>query len=271
MGLDKPTIGIIGGRGKMGAWFATFFKRQGLEVICIGSRGTLSPEKMVPRCDVVVVSVPMEMTPQVIRRIGPLVSEEALLMDLTSLKQKPMESMLRYSLAEVVGTHPLFGPEARIRDGLTIAICPGRGKKGLQWLFRIFARSRIKPVIIDPEEHDRKMGIVQGVNHFMTLALARCISRSGWGLEELKGAATQSFGQSLARTQSLFDQSPDLFRGLLMENPESAEAIRSYLDACEEILAIIKRRDGEKFKTLFESLGAFANGRGPVMKEEASG
>ena len=37
----------------------------------------------------------------------------ALIMDLTSLKKEPVEAMLKYSEAEVIGIHPLFGPRER--------------------------------------------------------------------------------------------------------------------------------------------------------------
>ena len=107
MGLDFSRIGIIGGNGKTGSWLARMLENRGIEVL-IASRSTpLQPVDMARECKVVVISVPIVNTVQVIKEIGPQVPREGLLMDLTSVKKGPIEAMMKYSEAQVVGIHPL--------------------------------------------------------------------------------------------------------------------------------------------------------------------
>ena len=106
-------VGIIGGTGGMGRWFADLLKKEGLTVHVSGRKTTLSSDELAKICNVVVVSVPISTTAEMIKSVGPLVPEGSLLMDLTSLKKEPVELMLANSRADIIGCHPLLGPVLR--------------------------------------------------------------------------------------------------------------------------------------------------------------
>jgi prephenate dehydrogenase len=267
MGLTHPTVGIVGGTGRMGSWFANLFAKQGLRVLCAGRKTRLTPSAMVRKSDVVVISVPIAHTIGVIRELSPLVRENGLLMDLTSIKKEPLEAMLQYSRAEVVGAHPLFGPEEEHTAGQKVAICPGRGERGLKWLTGILEKTGIRVVVMDPEEHDRIMGLTQGLSHFSTLALALCISRSGFSLDDVLRCATQNFKRRLDRIGAMAEQPSELYESLLMANPASGEFIEQYEYAVEKMMGIIRKGDRRTFRGLFHSLKDFfkANQKGEVI------
>jgi prephenate dehydrogenase len=212
---------------------------------------------MAGQCDVVVISVPIPETLNVIKEVGAVVPAEGLLMDLTSVKRGPVEAMLNYSRAQVVGVHPLFGPDIWPDSGLRVALCPGRGERGLRWIKDIFLGEGIKVTILEPEEHDRMMGLIQGVNHFSTLALARCISRSGFEFEDLKSCSTQTFEQRIDRIRSMMEQSPELFGSLLMDNPWAENLIEQYLESVEYLIGITRKGDRAALDELFESMRSF--------------
>lgn len=259
MGLDFSRVGIIGGHGKTGTWLARILKSRGNEVL-IASRSTpLKPVDMARECKVVVISVPIVDTIKVIKEIGPLVPREGMIMDLTSVKKGPVEAMLKYTEAQVVGVHPLFGPNVISPEGLRIAICPGRGEEGLNWINKTFQEEGYLTSIIEPEEHDRLMGIVQGVNHLSTLALALCISCSGFHPERLKEISTLTFNDRFERIRALLDQPAELFGSLLMDNPLSNEFIEHYLSAVEQFIRIANRSDREEFEQVYLSLQQYFN------------
>jgi len=254
MGLTPPVVGIVGGTGKMGAWLARLLEKRGLSVLCTSRRTELTPAKMAQKSDVVVVSVPIADTVRVIREIGPLVPEEGLLMDLASLKVRPMEAMLEYSRAQVVGLHPLFGPEVTSDRDLRVAVCPGRGKSGQKWITEILQDEGMKIAVLDPQKHDRLMGLIQGVNHLSTLALADCISRSGFGRKELVSVSTQTFEQRLDRIASMLRQSATLFGSLLMNNPAAKGSLDDYLQSVKRLMRMIQNGDQQAFEDLYDEL-----------------
>ena len=79
--------GIIGGTGRMGRLFVPVFERAGYDVLVSGrSTDTLGPRTLQSSCDLVIVSVPIRDTVQVIGEIAPVMSKDQLLCDFTSLK-----------------------------------------------------------------------------------------------------------------------------------------------------------------------------------------
>ncbi|MHC4129805.1 MAG: prephenate dehydrogenase/arogenate dehydrogenase family protein [Planctomycetota bacterium] len=120
--VEPRTVAVIGGHGAMGKCMAKLFADLGHAVM-------LSPEEAASVADVVLISVPIDVTVDVIRRLGPRVRNDALLMDVTSIKTGPVEAMLAACQAEVVGTHPLFGPSVHSLQGQRIVVTPARGAR----------------------------------------------------------------------------------------------------------------------------------------------
>lgn len=261
MGLNvessRPKIGIIGGTGGMGAWFAGLVEAFASEVFCVGRKTDLTPSEVASQCDVVVISVPVSVTVRVIQEIGDLVSENGLLMDLTSIKAAPMDAMLRFSKAEVIGVHPLFGPDSSRDSEKRVVICPGRGTRWIGWLHKVFNDTGLKIIDVSPEEHDHMMGLVQGVNHFSTLALALCISRSGFSIEDIGNSSTQTFEDRINRIEAMFRQSPGLFRSLIMDNPSAGEFIKQYVDAAHELAGIAEAQDEAGFGEVIKKIEVY--------------
>jgi prephenate dehydrogenase len=250
----RPTVGVVGGAGRMGSWFAGLMERQGFTVLRSDLGTELTPQAMTVRCEVVVVSVPISETLKVIREIGPLLPENGLLMDLTSVKKAPLEAMLEHSGAQVVGLHPLLGPEAGFNSGGRVVVCPGRGETGLSWITQVLRESGLTPVYLDAEEHDRMMGLIQGANHFSTLALALTVGRSGFEVSNLSRCATETFRERLERIRFMMEQPVELFGSLLMDNPAAAECSKQYLEGARGLLEIIMTKDTQAFGDVFASL-----------------
>ena len=81
--MNDFAIGIIGGTGGIGKWFADFFNGEGHRVLVSGRTKGPSISEITTSCRVVIVAVPIAATLDVIRKTGPLLPEDALLMDLT--------------------------------------------------------------------------------------------------------------------------------------------------------------------------------------------
>ena len=117
--------GIIGGTGKMGRLFGPVFERAGYEVLVSGRSTPLTNSRLAEQCDLVIVSVPIRDTVRVIEEIAPVLTQNQILCDLTSLKVAPVAAMMK-SEAQVIGLHPLFGPTVPSLLHQTIVVCPAR-------------------------------------------------------------------------------------------------------------------------------------------------
>ncbi len=260
MGIGQPKAGIIGGTGRMGSWIGDLLEGLGIEVIKCGRSTPLRPEEVARICDIVVISVPIKEVVNVIRQVGPLVRNDAILTDLTSMKAEPIEAMLTFSRAQVVGLHPLFGPNAP-KEGadLKVAVCPGRGKKALDWAIETLEAAGLKSLQVSPQVHDQLMSIIQGAQHFAMIAFAMTIMGSGYALKDLAAFATPSFVQTAERIRGILGQPSELFGALMMDNPSSVHSIHSHTQCVEELEAIVQKRDMNSFGELFLSLKQYFN------------
>ncbi|HII76833.1 MAG TPA: prephenate dehydrogenase/arogenate dehydrogenase family protein [Methanolinea sp.] len=230
-------IGIIGGTGKMGAFFREVFENAGWVVHVSGRSTGLRAADIARVCDVVMVSVPIRETVGMIRSIAPLLSEEQVFCDLTSLKSEPVEAMLA-SRARVVGLHPMFGPSAGGLSGQTIIATPARCDPAtLESLLSVFRSQGARVTLATPVEHDRIMAVVQGLTHFVTLGVAETMRRVGMSPADTLAFMSPVYQMEMGLVGRLLSQDPQLYADILELNPH----VPPVLEACEEALSLLRR------------------------------
>lgn len=234
----------------MGRWFAGLLQREGHKVHAWGRGSAAEVKARVPSCQVVVVSVPLGVTGEVIRWVGPLVKKEGLLMDLSSLKTEPMAEMLGSSSSEVLGLHPLFGPKVRSLKGKGIALCRGRGEAWLGWLKSFLKGKGAEVVELDPGEHDRAMAVVQALTHLNTMSMGLVMRSWGMGHHEISRLATPIFRKKMLMVRKVFHENPELYCSIAALNPHSGEILERYSRAVGCLCQPVQARDPEGLRQL---------------------
>ena len=258
---EKFPVGIIGGTGGMGRWFAGFFTQEGHPVLVSGRSRGPSLSEMADTCPVVIVSVPIGVTCQVIREVGPFMKQESLFMDLTSLKTEPVRAMLESSPSEVIGLHPLFGPAEPSLAGKNVAICPARGKKWLSWLWGLLEKSGARLVETTPERHDEIMALVQGINHLDTLVMGMVLMESGLDREVLERFSTPILQSKLGIIQKVFSH-PDLYAQIIALNPHLRQVMELFERKFSELKSIVEKGGVEELRKRIQqgASGAWTGG-----------
>ena len=118
-------VGIIGGTGQMGTFFARVFTAAGHEVRVSGRRTELTNRNLAEQSDLVIISVPIHSTVPVIKEITPFLKKGQIVSDLTSIKSGPVAAMME-SAADVIGMHPMFGANCRIAQRSDCRDYPGK-------------------------------------------------------------------------------------------------------------------------------------------------
>jgi prephenate dehydrogenase len=256
-------LGIIGGTGKMGRLFVPVFKRAGYDVVVAGRKTELSSADLAKTCDTVIVSVPIRDTVRVIGEIAPLMTEDQLLCDFTSLKVRPVEAMLA-SRAEVIGLHPMFGPTVGSLRGQTIIACPARaGTKRTGSLLGIFRNEGATCTVTTPEEHDRMVAVVQGLTHFVTLCMADTVRSLGMDIRATRAFTSPVYQIELGLVGRLLSQDPDLYADILQQNPSVPAVLEACRNSAAGLSSIVASQDPAKFREFFEKnsrhLGAYCD------------
>jgi prephenate dehydrogenase len=245
-------IGIIGGTGGMGKVFAGLFREEGYTVHISGKQRGLDIPTMAEQCQVVIVSVPIGITGEVIEQVGPRMRKGSLLMDLTSLKTEPVEAMLHSSPAEVIGLHPLFGPDVDSIAGHTIVLCPARTQGWLDWVRDIFKKHEATIIETTPARHDELMALVQALNHLNSITMEMVLKEWEGDLADVQRFATPMFHTKLDIIREIFTNNPRLYAEIITMNPHIEKILDLYGRTLAEVATLIKARDAGAFVALME-------------------
>jgi len=166
----------------------------------------------------VLLAVPIRELAHALQAIAPHLAPGALVVDLASVKVRPMEWMAEHLPPAVrrVGTHPLFGPDSA-RDGgvegRRIVICAAPGHEAAAAEIEEAARALgLVPLRATAEEHDRAMARSQALVFLLSHALTRAgIEPAAFGTpsEEHLAAAMRLVGRD----------SQELYEDILRLNP----------------------------------------------------
>ena len=268
--VEPKTVAIIGGEGGMGSCMAQLFSDLGHAVMVADVDTELRPVDAASVADVVVISVPIRVTDEVIRTVGPRVRKDALLMDVTSLKEAPLAAMLESTEASVVGTHPMFGPGVHTLQGQRVVVCKGRGDAWHRWLVQMLGARGLVLTDATAEEHDRMMAIVQVLNHFQSQVLGVALSRLGIPIERSLAFTSPAYLLEAYVTARHFAQSADLYGAIEMLNPGTHRVTTIFRDAAHELAELLETKDQARFGKLFSEVRSFFGGFTEEAQEQSS-
>jgi chorismate mutase/prephenate dehydrogenase len=251
------TVAVIGGRGGMGSLMARLFGDLGHQVLVVDVGTELTAADAASVADVVVISVPIDATESVIRAVGPRLRDDAMIMDVTSIKEAPIAAMLESTRASVVGTHPMFGPNVHSLQGQRVVVCRSRGDEWAEWVVRMLQARGLTVQETSPAHHDRLMAVVQVLTHFQTQVLGLTLARLGTPLDETLRFTSPAYLMELYVTARHFDQSPDLYGPIEMRNPATAHVTTAFGKAAAEVAEILASGDRERFRRLFAEVREF--------------
>lgn len=255
--VAQRTVAVVGGHGQIGRILVRLFGDLGHRVLVSDVDTTLSAADAAAAADVTIISVPIDVTEQVIRDVGPHVPADGLLMDVTSVKESPVNAMLASTGASVLGTHPMFGPSVHSLQGQRVVLCRARGDAWANWVAEMFAARGLTITEATPAQHDRAMSMVQVLTHFQTQVLGLTLARLGVPLDESLRFTSPAYMLELYVTARHFAQSPGLYGPIEMRNPRTADVTAAFASAAREIAGTLAAGRQDEFDAMFEEVRQF--------------
>ena len=247
-------IVIVGGRGKLGSLFGRYLSGSGYNVVSLEQNDWPQAAKILQDADVVIVSVPIANTLEVIAQLKPYLTENMLLADLTSVKRAPLEKMLEVHHGAVVGLHPMFGPDVASMAKQIIACCDGRFSERYQWLLQQIQMWGVKIYHVDATEHDHHMTYIQALRHFSTFVYGLYLSQQPVDLDKLLALSSPIYRLELAMVGRLFAQDAALYADIIADKPENLAVIEHLKNSYETGFAFFKNKDKVGFIAQFNQI-----------------
>ncbi|MDC9615988.1 bifunctional chorismate mutase/prephenate dehydrogenase [Xenorhabdus khoisanae] len=258
---------IVGGSGKMGKLFSRLLTLSGYEVRVLEVGDWDHAEDILADAGMVIISVPIHLTEDIIRRLPPL-PEQCILVDLASIKHKPLNAMLDVHQGPVLGLHPMFGPDVGSFAKQVVVYCDGRYPEAYQWLLEQISVWGARLHQISAEQHDKNMSFIQALRHFSTFSYGRHLAKEGVDLQQLLSLSSPIYRLELVMVGRLFAQDPQLYADIIMSSPENIELIRRYHQSFGQALEILENKDKSTFIASFNQVSEwFGNEASRFMKE----
>jgi prephenate dehydrogenase len=258
---------IIGGTGDTGQWFTRFYKKHGWDVTVWGAnkRKDIAERLDVPfACDldrelalsdVVMISVPIDLTEQVIADIAPKMKQGSLLMDITSVKTKPVHAMQQYAPegVEILGTHPMFGPTIPDLQGQIIILVPveGRCEHWLPVIRSLYEKQGVHIELATPQEHDRMMAVVQGLTHFAYISIGAAMAELDFDVPASRRFMSPVYEIMLDFVGRILAQNPYLY-AMIQMNPEVKAVHHAFMKVCEDMSDKVNSNDIQGFVNIIK-------------------
>ena len=181
---------------------------------------------------VVILAVPVDKLKSILQDIRKDVTNGALILDVCSVKMLPVKLMTEILPAdvEIIGTHPLFGPQSAHTglQGHKIALCPVRTSR-MDHVISFLSSLGLKTIITTAIEHDKQMAKTQALSHFIGKALINL------GIQK-EDISVPSFDKLLELTALLKNDSDELLKTILSDNPFAGQTIIEFSDQLESEL-----------------------------------
>ncbi|MHC1790241.1 prephenate dehydrogenase/arogenate dehydrogenase family protein [Solidesulfovibrio sp.] len=248
------TIGIVGGLGVMGKWFADFFSKIGYKTIAYDLTTNIALEQFISYSDVILINVPINVTVQVIKDIAPLITPGKLIVDNTSVKKDALNAMLENATenVELLSMHTIFGPSTPDIEKQNIAFIKTQSSGTLATEFiNIFIKYGAKISYPDAEYHDKQMAFHQNLVHLLVFVLGEVLIKEFESFDEIFSYSSPNSLLCLSVLGRLLDGDPALYCEIQKYNSCAADTLLTFQTQTDRLVSLIR---DQKFDALYESL-----------------
>ena len=256
-------IAVIGGTRGLGEWIARFLKSKGFNIIItgrdeiagervskkLGVDYTCSNTSAASQADIVIVSVPIDVTQSTIKEVAPVMKKGSLIMDVTSVKEEPSQIMQEYTPqgVEVLPIHPMFGPRIRSLDGQVIVVTPTTKGKWYNKVYNFFKEENARIIVTTPEIHDQMMSIVQGLTHLAYISIAATIERLDVDIKESRNFASPVYDLMVDMIARIVAQNPYLYYSIQTHNRYTKKTHETFISIYKELNKMLSSGNEKEF------------------------
>ena len=255
-------VGIIGGTSGLGKTLVYYFRERFNVVISARDheKGRAVAEEagvdyiesnagLANISDILVISVPINTTSDVIREVAPFMKEGSLMVDVTSIKEEPSKTMAEVlpDKVEYIPTHPIFGPRTTRLDNQIIVLTPDKKGKWYDKVYRYLESRNMRIIETTAEKHDYMMAIVQVLTHFSFISTASAIEKLKVDLTETEAYESPIYNLMIDMIARIASQNPYLTYYIQSMNPNGAKIRNTFTEAVTELRDVINSEDDEKF------------------------
>ena len=260
--MIKMNVGIIGGTDGLGKTLVYYFRDE-FSVFITGRDHVKGKEVadelnvsyiesnagLANISDILVISVPIEHTSDVIREVAPFMKSGSVMIDVTSVKEEPAKTMAEVlpENIEYIPTHPIFGPRTTFLDNQVIVLTADRKGKWYEKVYRYLESKNMRIIETTAEKHDFMMSIVQVLTHFSFISTASAIEKLRVDISETEDYESPIYNLMIDMIARIVAQNPYLTYNIQSMNNNGPKIRNTFAEAVSELRDIINDENEDEF------------------------
>jgi prephenate dehydrogenase len=204
----------------------------------------------VKNADIIIYSVPISLTEQIILQTLPFIKPGAIVADVTSIKKFPSKAMRMRDDIIVIPTHPMFGPYISSIAWQVFVLTPEENTKSRpEYIFlkTFLENAKAKVIESTPVYHDKMMAIVQWLTHLNMFVVWETMKRLGFNIADSMDFISPIYKLMVSSVGRYLGQNPWLYADIQMYNDEVLEVHEKFLDTANNFHNSVKNKDYDTF------------------------
>ncbi len=248
---------FIGGEGSMGRLYSRIARQTGHHTYSIDKSNWYELEALAPRLDMVIVTVPINVTEQVVGRLTGRLNNKTILADFTSNKSAPIKAMLEAHEGPVIGLHPMHGPDVENLSKQLMVVCPGRATEQADWFVDQCRLWGMRVINAEQQQHDHVMNMVQGLRHYVALLHGSFMQHYALKPAEILEYSSPIYRAELMMNGRIFAQSAELYADIVFADEQRRKLLIQFFEHHQKLAELVKNNDREGFIREFEGVTDF--------------
>ncbi|MDA3934544.1 MAG: bifunctional chorismate mutase/prephenate dehydrogenase [Gammaproteobacteria bacterium] len=269
-GQQQRRILFIGGDGSMATLYRKMFERSGHHTLGLDRDNWQQLDDLLTGTDLVIVSVPINVTLAVISRLHGKLPQDCILADFTSNKSDSVAAMLQAHSGPVIGLHPMHGADVSQVSRQLLIACPARHPEQSAWLLEQCHLWGMRVISTEAKEHDRMMNLVQGLRHFIALLHGSYLQRSAMDPAAMLSCSSPIYRAELMMIGRMFAQQAELYADIVLANEERRQLLADFLQHHARLAELVANNDRAGFIAEFESISRYFGDFSQTAMSESS-
>lgn len=265
----EKTILFVGGSGGMGSLYGRISAASGYTVRNLEKGDWDRVKELTEGVDMVIITVPINITERVIDDIVPFLNQGTILADFTSNKGSVLKHMLQVWDGPVLGLHPMHGPDVANLSRQLMMVCAGRDAEASQWFVDQCELWGMRVKHVDPDKHDHAMHLIQGLRHFVALLHGSFMQKYDLKPEDMIDFSSPIYRAELMMTGRIFAQDPELYADIVFSNAERIDLLGSFRQHHNYLAEMVVKGDKDEFVRVFSGISHFFGDFAPQALHES--
>jgi len=260
---------VIGGAGKMGAWFVGFFRSQGFVTDVADKQVRAGPglfqnwiEAGVDY-DIIVVATPLAISAEILLALAKH-EPQGLIFDIGSLKTPLRAGLNALSNAgcKVTSLHPMYGPGTELLSGRHLIFVDVGNPEATAEAKELFAATMVEQLNMEIDDHDRLIAYVLGLSHALNIAFVNALAESGEAAPQLAKLSSTTFDSQLLVAAAVTRDNPHLYFEIQNLNEYGLGPLEALCESASKLRSVVAGGDESGFVELMEKGRVYLEGRG---------